>query len=258
MVEYPISISNIGESEDMLKEWTINTILNRLEDLTVTRVCKYNKQECINSKSTLQAGNEELKEYNCTLQLHTDFCHPKKVIDILKKQQESREPFEWIYRAEYKGSYVIERFEEQEVTRVKDLLIYARVNFNLIEVPQNSEFEQQKTGKADLSRFEQYSENSNRIKDFAIQAKNSITENLKNSVMNLTLSENLTDAGYEVFEQVKNGVINDISDGAVTDIYDSINKYSEYVNRSNLETREIKELITGITSLSNTLLKVAI
>ena len=48
----------------MFTEWTINTILNRLEDLTVKQVFKYNKQECINSKPVLQAGNEELKEYD--------------------------------------------------------------------------------------------------------------------------------------------------------------------------------------------------
>lgn len=242
----------------MFTEWTINTILNRLEDLTVKQVFKYNKQECINSKPALQAGNEELKEYNCMLQLHASFCNPKKVIDILKKRQESREAFEWIYRGEYKGSYVIESLEEQEVTRVKDLLIFARVNFNLIEVPQSLEFEQQKTGTVDLSKFEQFGENSNRLKDFAVQIKETTVENLKNSVMNLVLSENVSDSAFEILEQIKNGVINVIENGNIADIYSNMQKYSEIVQRGNIETSDIRVLIGAITSIPQKMLRVSV
>lgn len=242
----------------MNAEWTINTILNRIEDLTVSQVYKYNKQECINSKPSLQSGNEELKEYNCELKLHADFCNPKRIIDILKKQQESREAFEWIYRGEYKGSFVIERLEEQEISRLKDVLIFAKINFNLIEIPQELEFEQQKTGEADLSQYEQFSENSNRLKDFALQAKNLVTENLKNTVMNIALSENLSDSAIEIFEQVKNGVINNIENGNIADIYSDIQNYSNIIERSNVETSDLKVLLTSINSIPQNILHSAL
>ena len=255
----------------MNSEWTITSILNRLEDLTARQVYKYNKQECINSKPSLSAGNEELKEYDCNLKLHASFCNPSRVIDLLKKRQESREPFEWLYRGAYKGSFVIENFEEREISRIKDVLIAAEISFTLLENPLTEDFQQQITGAADFSGYEQFSDNSNRLKEFAASVKNSITENLKETIANAALSENISDAAKEIFENVKNGVINDIESGSIANIYDTARNYAEKINRAaagadgslhslpaNLETSDLKELITSVSALPSMIMRAAV
>jgi len=242
----------------MLDSWTLTSILDKLEDLSVSKVCKYNKQETINFKPSLSAGNEELEEYDCALKLHASFCSPQRIIDVLEKQQQSREAFEWIYRGAYKGSFVIERLETQEIFRVKDVLICADLKFKLIEKPQNEEFMQQITGSADLTPYEQFQEGSNRLKEFAKTVKNSIMENLKNAVMNVSISENLSDAAYEIFSNVKNGVINDISKGSITGIYDKIRDYSDIIEHSNLNVSDIRKLLSDISQIPALIMRAAI
>ena len=239
----------------MNSEWTLTSILNRLEDLAVSRVYKYNKQETINAKPSIQAGNEELEEYDCSLKLHVSICNPAEIIDILKKRQKSREPFDWIYRGNYKGSFVIESFEEKETARIKDVLISAEINFTLLENPLETEFRQQITGQADLSYYEQYQEGSNRLKEFALSVKNSITENLKETIQTAALSENISDAAAEIFENVKNSVMNDVLSGSPADVYNTARNYAEKIERSAvLETSDIKALSEAVLSLPGMIL----
>lgn len=243
----------------MLSEWTLTKILDRVEISQNKRNFTFNKQERINSKPVLQAGNENLAEYNCTLQLHVQFCNPKTIINMLENRAESREPIEWIYKKEYKGMFVIDSLEKTVIKQIKDTILYAELNFNLLEFPQDEDFEQQITGEADLSNVEQYSSKSNKIKDFAKKVKDSVSENLKETVMSGTISDNLSDSAKEIFSTVAGDVVNDITGGNITAIYNIAQSYADKIEgSSSFGFSDVKELIAAITSIPDMVMNTAL
>lgn len=240
-------------------EFTLNKILNRLENLSFDKSRKYNKKECINSKPVLQAGSETLEEYRCELPLHVNFCNPKKVIDLLIKQSQSEEAFEWVYKGDYKGGFVIENVSVTVVTQVKDLIIFAKVNFNLIEKPKNEDFLQQITGEADYSSVETFSENSNRIKDFGSKVKESFVENMKSSVATSVMSGNITDTAYNLLNDTLLGVLNDIIGGNIVDVYSIIEEKTDEISaKVNLNSTDRAALVSALNSVPGLVLDSAI
>ena len=243
----------------MITEWTLTKILDRVEISQEQRNFNFNKQERINSKPVLQSGNENLQEYNCTLQLHVQFCNPKTIINILENRAESREPIEWIYKKEYKGMFVIDSLEKTVIKQIKDTVLYAEVNFNMIEYPQEEDFEQQIQGEADLSDIEKYSSKSNKLKDFAKKVKESVTKNLKETVMSGTISDNLSDSAKEIFSTVASDVVSDITGGNITAIYNTVQSYADKIEDiSSFTFSDINELITAVASIPDTVMNTAL
>ncbi|MBQ2872315.1 phage tail protein [bacterium] len=243
----------------MFAEWTLTKILSRVEISPVRKNYNFNKQERINTKPVLQAGNENLEEYACKLQLHVQFCNPRKIISLLEERAKSREPIEWIYNKEYKGLFVIDSIEKTVIKQIKNTILYAEINFNMVEFPQDEEFQQQKQGEADLSEVEQYSSTSNKLKDFAKKTKDSIVENLKETVVTSTISGNLSDAAKEIYSTVTEGVIKDIAGANITEMYNTAKYYADIVEQnSTLSFSDVQTLISAISSIPDLMINSAL
>ncbi len=244
---------------EIAQKWTLTKILNRAVILSTKHVYSYNKMSCINSKPNLQQGNEDLLEYSINLPLHISFCDPKEIINILIKQAESREPIEWIYHSEYKGDYVISEVEETIENQINNIVISAQVTFNLIEVPADKEFKEQEEGKANLDKYEQYSQNSNKFKDFLKTTSDSIKQNAIEALNEPTLSDNLSQRAQEIFATIKTGVISDITNNNVINLFDNLNSITDRLTTDKtLDFSELEELKEAVNSLPSVFLDSAL
>ncbi len=237
----------------IFKEWSISKILKQSQIKNSTKTYTYNQQERINSKPILQAGSENLREYPLFLQLHSQFCDPKEIIKTIEDYAASRESIEWVKDNDYMGSFVISSIDKLIKNEIKGNIIYAEVSFTLLENP--VEIEQQIT---DLDKYDKYSENSNKFKDFGLKIKDSITENIKETIESGIISDNLSDSAKEILSSITNGVLNDISDGKITEIYNTCNNYADIIeNDRNLNFSDLKELTEIITSIPDLMLNSA-
>lgn len=241
------------------EEWTLTKIFNRIQVLNTKKTYSYNFMDRINSKPAIQAGNENLIEYNCFLPLHFQFCNPKKIIEMIEKYAESRQPFEWIYQGEYKGSFLITSIEKIIKNQIKGIILYAEITFNLLENPQEEDFLQQKTGTAVLDEYEQYDSNSSRFKEFSLNVKNSVMETMKEAVNTAVLSDNLSDAAKEILSTVTTDVTSDLTGVNVTEIYNKAEYYADIIQNNNgLNLSDANELASAITSIPGLMLNSAL
>ena len=237
----------------LFSEWSISKILKQAQIKNITKTYTYNQQDRINSQPVLQEGSENLREYPLFLQLHRQFCNPKEIIKTIEDYAASREAVEWVKDNEYMGSFVISSIDKLIKNEVKGIIIYAEVSFTLLENP--VEIEQQ---KIDLDKYDKYSENSNKFKDFGLKVKDSITENIKETITSGTISDKLSDSAKEILSSVTNGVLNDISAGKITEIYNTCNNYTDIIeNDKNLNFSDVKELAAAITSIPDLMLNSA-
>lgn len=238
-----------------IAKWNITKILQRAQIVSTNYIYKYNQMPCINSKPVLQVGNEELLSYKINIPLHFSFCNPKSILKTLKEQAETKEPFDWIYQKEYKGSFIIENIEENIEKQVNDVILYANISLNLLEYPTDEEYKEQKENKVDLEKYEQYSEDSSKLKNFAKTIKNSITNNLKDAILNPTLSTDLSQRAKEIYSSVANGVISDISNDNLIDIYNTVSNISNSIkNNQSLDFSDIENLKDAINSIPESIL----
>lgn len=240
-----------------VNQWTITKIINRAQLTPVKKVYAYNKMACINSKPALQAGNENLEEYSARLQLHYSFCNPKKIIETIEKQAQSREAFDLVHNKEYRGLFVIDSVEKIKTTQIKDVVLYAEIVFNLLEFPFDEEYKEQLNEVPELGNLAQYGENSNRVLDFAKKVKNSVVENLQDTVMNAPLSDNLGDRAREIFESVKSGVMADIGRGDVSGIYGSLDNILNNLSQggiADINYSDLEVLKESVSSLGDIVL----
>lgn len=237
----------------LFSEWSISKILKQAQIQNSTKTYTYNQMDRINSKPALQSGSENLREYPLFLQLHRQLCDPKEIIKTIEDYAASREAVEWVKDNEYMGSFVISSIDKLIKNEVKGTIIYAEVSFTLLENP--VEIEQQ---KVDLDKYDKYGETSNKFKDFGLKVKNSITENIKETITSGTISDNLSDSAKEILSSVTNGVLNDIAGGKITEIYNTCNNYADIIeNDKNLNFSDVKELAAAITSIPDLMLNSA-
>ncbi|MGN0014953.1 MAG: hypothetical protein ACI37T_05990 [Candidatus Gastranaerophilaceae bacterium] len=228
-------------------------ILNKVQILTTSKEYIYNKMECINSKPVLQAGNENLTEYRVLLQLHCRTSNPNKIIEKIEDYASKRKPFDWIYNGKYMGEYVIDNVEKNIEKQIKDLIIYAELTVNLLENPQEQEFQEQIIEEPDLTDFVQFDEASNVLKEFDTNINTVIFENIKTNIVNGISLENLSSAAQDFLNTLSDKVISDISDGKITDIYNTVSDYQNTLENSlvlsSSEVENVKNLINTIPEL---------
>lgn len=253
--------ANGEKIKNEINQWTLTKIINRAELTPVKRVFTYNKMACINSKPALQAGSENLEEYSARLQLHCSFCNPKKIVETIEKQAQSREAFDLVHNKEYKGVFVIDSVDMPKTVRVKDVILYCEIVFNLLEFPVSKEYKEQLENTPDLGNVAQYGEKSSRVLEFAKKVKNSITDNLQDTIMNAPLSPKLGDRAREIFESVKSGVMADIGRGDISGIYGSLDNIADNLSRggiSNVDYSDLEVLKESVLSLGDFVLNAGV
>lgn len=218
---------------DLLINYELNKMINRVQELSTKKEYTYNKMECINSKPALQAGNENLIEYNIKLPLHINFCDVEEWISIIEQQAQSREPFDWIYHGKYMGLFLIDSVEKSYQNRINDIVIYAEVSFNLLEVPVYEEFLEQIPLEIDLSEIEQYEENSNKFKSFAQKVKDAVVNSVKDAVATSFVSDNLTEASKEILSSSFEAIVGDFKNSNdITSIYTRVTELAKHINQN--------------------------
>lgn len=236
-------------------EWTLSRILNRVQILSTDSIYSYNKLERINSKPLLQAGSENLREYNVSLQLHSSFCNPKEIIQLIEDQAASRTPFNWNYNSEYMGTFVIDSIKKVIQNQVKGFIIYAEVIFNLLESPDDEEFKEQLNNKPEIDEAELYGAESNKFKDFTSKVKSSITQNMNNAVATSLVSDNLSDAAKELLSEITSAVIKDTSGVNISELYNKADYWADKVrSNSSLELSDIEVLYQAVKSIPDIML----
>lgn len=224
-------------------------IFNRVRILSTNKIYKYNKQQGINSKPSLQRGNENLTEYKVDIQLHCMFCNPVKMIEKIDEYAKNRKSFDWIYHGKYMGDFVIDSVEKSIEQQIKENIIYARLRVNLVENPIDKTFKEQLIGQADISKYIQFDINSTVIQDFDKGIQNSILENIKNEILK-NETEGISDKARQYINYIREEIIQDITKGDISNIYNRIWNYSEIVEKSNTfkveESKEIEQEINKI------------
>lgn len=242
-----------------INQWTLTKVLNRAQITPKTKNYNYNKMPCTNSKPALQAGNKNLEEYKASIDLHYSFCNPKKIIELIYDKASSREPFDWLYNKEYKGCFVINEITQTQIKQLKDVILYAKIEFNFIEFPVDDEYKDQIENSNNLDEYSKYSENSSKLKDFGTTVKNSIVENIKDTISNAPLSDNLSDRAKEIFESVKLKVISDIASDSIINIYENVNSITKNISSENsLNFSDIQNLNEAIQSIPDLMLDSAL
>lgn len=221
-------------------------IFNKVQVLSSNKEYIYNKMECINSKPVLQAGNENLLEYRVLLQLHCRVSNPKKIIETIENYAAKREPFDWIYNGKYMGEFVIDNVEKNIKKQEQDLIVYAELTVNLLENPTNKDFQEQMPGDADLSQYVQYYETSNIFKDFEKEIQKKVVENIKNNIINTTITDNISATSQNFVNTVSCKILDEISEGNITDIFDTVAGYKKIIDNSDSLILSEKEKITNI------------
>ena len=230
-------------------------ILNRVQGYSVRKQYTYNQMEGINTKPALQRGGENLLEYNLTLPLHINFCNPEEWINIIKSQAKSGNAFDWVYNGKYMGQFVIDSVEENIIQRINNIIVYAELTFNLLENPVDTVFKEQITNNQELSA-EQYPENSNKVKTFLNNAKETVKNNLKDAVATSLVSDNLADAAKEIVSSSFEEIINDAGGGNFTSIFQKTHDIAERVMQSKVinlsDLRDINSMLDELPKKSMT------
>ena len=222
-------------------------ILNRAVLEPSNKKYNYNQMFSINSKSALQAGGEELFEYSLNLILHYSLCNPQKSIDIINEFAQNREPFEWIYNGKYMGDFVVNEVEQNLIQTVNGDIWHAELRINLLESPLDNEYKEQKQTEVDLSQYEQFSENSNKIQEIKEKMKLKVKESIKQAITSQTLSGDLSDRAKEILSGATSSILSDISGGNVSDIYSKISSIKN--NIQNTQSLDYDDLISIKQSL---------
>lgn len=241
----------------MLK-WTMLKILKMAENITERKEYVYNKMPCINSKPCLQRGNENLLEYEISLPLHHQFCNPRKVIETVEECAKNGDIIDWVYQKKYMGQFVVTYFENSLTRVLRGTIIYAEIKFTLLEVPLDSEFNEQ--GEEDsLDEIEQYSENSSKLQEFRQTVQASLVENVKENILTACVSTSLSDTAKELVTSVANGVISDLSGVNITDIYNTAQNYMTSITNSGiLNANDAEEAVKTIAAIPNLLVEGAL
>ncbi|MCD7780406.1 MAG: phage tail protein [Candidatus Gastranaerophilales bacterium] len=243
----------------MFSEWTITKILNRVQVLSTIKEYNFNKLNCINSKPLLQAGNENLIEYKCFLPLHCNFCNPQNVIERLEDYAQTREPIDWVWNSEYMGMFVIDSIEKSVQNQIKGNIIYAELNFNLLEYPVDDNFLDQLTEEVDLSDVEQYTSSSNKFTAFAQTVKDSVVSNMQEAVTGSLLSDNLSTAAQSLLSTITDDICSDLSGFSITEIYNKADNYVDIISgSSSLTTSDITSLVSQVSSIPDLVLNSAL
>ena len=97
------------------------------------------------------------------------------------------------------------------------------------------------------------------MKDFAKKTKDSIVENLKETVVTSTISGNLSDAAKEIYSTVTEGVIKDIAGANITEMYNTAKYYADIVEQnSTLSFSDVQTLISAISSIPDLMINSAL
>ncbi len=214
----------------------------------------YNKMPCINSKPRLQRGNENLLEFSVFLPLHHSFCNPKKVIETVEQCALEGDVIDWVYQKEYQGQFTVTAIEKTLTRALKGTIIYAEINFNLLEVPIDPDFKPEgKTGLIDETKA--VGENNSKIKELAAKAKVSAVESFKENINTALLNTSLSDMGKELVRTVSNSVVKDISGVDVGDLYNTVGAYADAVkNNGNLSPAEALNVAQSIRAIPKLML----
>lgn len=250
----------------MLKEVTaikdnykLTKLLNRVQVLSTAKKYAYNKMDGINSKPDLQQGNENLLEYSVNLPLHIYFCDIEESISIIEDAAKSRTSFDWVYQGSYMGQFVIDSVEKTIQNRAGSIVIYAELTFNLLEVPADGLFREQIAENADISGVEKYSETSNKVKSFVKKAKEIIVSDIKESISNGVVSDNLPDAAKELASNAAGAILRDINNGSITDIYSKTRQIVSNITTSgNINLTDIKLAAEVISDIPKNVIKTAL
>lgn len=238
----------------MFEKWNMLKILNMIEAPSSKKEYTYNQMPCINSKPTLQRGNENLLEFAVFLPLHFSFCNPKKVIETIEKFALEGDITDWVYQKQYMGQFTVNSVEKTLTKVLKGTVIYAEVNFNLLEVPPDPNFKPE--GEAALiDETKAVGEKHPKIKELTAKAKISAVESFKENISTALLNTSLTDMGKELVRTVSNSVVNDLTGVNVGDLYNTVGAYADAVkNNDNLSPAEAFNVAQSIRAIPELML----
>ena len=238
----------------MFEKWNMLKILNMIEAPSTKKEYTYNQMPCINSKPALQRGNENLLEYAVFLPLHFSFCNPKKVIETIKKCALNGDKIDWVYQKQYMGQFVINSVEKTLTKALKGTIIYAELNFNLLEVPPDPDFKAEGKGSM-IDETKAVSEKHPKIKELAAKVRVSAVESFKENVNTALLNTSLTDMGKELVRTVSNSVATDLTGVNVGDLYNTVGAYADAVkNNDNLSPAEALNVAQSIRAIPELML----
>ena len=233
-------------------------ILNRTESLNVSKTYNYIKQQSINGKPSVISGNEELKTYPLKIKLHHSFCNPQKVINEAEQKAKNREIINYFQNGRYIGDYVINKYKIDIKQKIDDVIIYAELNIDLLEYPQETETFRQQTNIIPTIFAQIFSQNSISVKTLIDNTKRQIIFNIFDSLIAKLESRTLNSLSTTtntLLHKLETAAINDIERDGLSNSAAILNKYTENLN---LEDGEKSVVISELNKIPNQLTNAAL
>lgn len=209
---------------------TLIDILDKTENIKLSREFKYIEQQAIIGKASIVAGSENLKRYPLTIKLHSDFCNPQKIIDEVEAKGKAREAIQYFQGSKYIGAYVIESYNSTIVQKFNDVVIYAELELTLLEDSIHDEiFKPNEKKTVDLGDIASFDEGSINIQAIA-PSKERLSFAFDNALNKC--SSALSGVEKAVGQRLTRAIIDDVKSVGVAKLFEVTNKTLDNVGPS--------------------------